>query len=128
MAKRILVVEDDGAVARLIQVNLERAGYEVELAGNGRGALTAVAQRRPDAVVLDVVMPVLDGFEVLRRLKADPDTSDIPVMLLTGKSDEDSIFQAWSEGVECYLTKPFDPDDLVLFMERMLAGENDEAE
>ena len=128
MAKRILVVEDEQAVARLLQINLERAGYEVELAGNGRSGLEAVAVQRPDAVVLDVIMPVMDGFEVLRQLKADPDTADIPVLLLTGKSDEESIFEAWSEGVHCYLTKPFDPSDLVLLMGRMLAPDDVEAD
>jgi len=124
MAKQILVVEDEHPVARLIQVNLEAAGYEVRVAANGAEALTALAEELPALMVLDVVMPQLDGFEVLRHIKSDPDTADLPVVMLTARSDEQSIFQGWAEGVHCYMTKPFDPRDLLLLVERMLAEQD----
>jgi two-component system alkaline phosphatase synthesis response regulator PhoP/two-component system response regulator VicR len=128
MGKRILVVEDDSAVARLLQVNLEAAGYEVAWAADGREALARVAGELPDLIVLDVMMPVMDGFEVLRRLKGDLDTADVPVVMLTAKADEQSIFEGWAEGVHCYLTKPFDPGDLLLFIGRLMATEDEAAD
>lgn len=124
MAKQILVVEDEHPVARLIEVNLESAGYEVRVAANGAEALAALAEELPALMVLDVVMPQLDGFEVLRHLKSDPETADLPVVMLTARSDEQSIFQGWAEGVHCYMTKPFDPRDLLLLVERMLAEDD----
>jgi CheY-like chemotaxis protein len=120
MTQRILVVEDDLPLARLIQVNLESVGFSVRHVVNGREALTAVSEEPPDLIVLDVVMPVMDGFEVLRHLRADPETADLPVVLLTARSDEESIFQGWAEGVHCYMTKPFDPKDLLLLVTRAL--------
>ncbi len=128
MAKRILVVEDEHPVARLIQVNLEAAGYEVTIASGGEEALAALAVEMPALMVLDVVMPGLDGFEVLRQLKADPDTADLPVVMLTARTDEQSIFKGWAEGVHCYMTKPFDPKDLLLLVERMLSDETFEVD
>ena len=128
MAKRILVVEDEHPVARLIQVNLEAAGYEVTVASGGEEALAALAVEMPALMVLDVVMPGLDGFEVLRQLKADPDTADLPVVMLTARTDEQSIFKGWAEGVHCYMTKPFDPKDLLLLVERMLSEETFEVD
>ncbi|MBI5833612.1 MAG: response regulator [Armatimonadetes bacterium] len=121
MAKLILVVEDEHPVARLIQVNLESVGYEVRVAANGAEALAALAEQMPALVVLDVVMPRMDGFEVLRHLKSDPDTADLPVVMLTARSDEQSIFQGWAGGVHSYMTKPFHPEDLLLLVERMLS-------
>lgn len=121
MAKRVLVVEDERALARLIQVNLDREGFDTQLAADGKAALAAVAEARPDLIVLDVVMPGIDGFEVLRRLRSDPDTSEIPVVMLTAKADDDSILRGWTEGVHCYMTKPFDPVDLVTYVRRTLS-------
>lgn len=120
MAKRILVVEDEHAVARTIQVNLDREGFTTQVASNGAAGLAAVASAPPDLIILDVVMPGMDGFEVLRSLKADPLTADIPVVMLTAKSDQESILRGWSEGVHCYMTKPFDPRDLTAFVQRLL--------
>lgn len=119
-AKRILIVEDERALARLVQVNLDRHGYETVIAGDGRAGLEEVRRAAPDLIILDVMMPVMDGFEMLRRLKADESTAGIPVMMLTAKADELSILQGWQEGVECYLTKPFDPAELVAFVQRLL--------
>ncbi|HIE08638.1 MAG TPA: response regulator, partial [Armatimonadetes bacterium] len=79
MGKKILVVDDEKHIVRLVQVNLERAGYEVITAYDGDEALKKVKEERPDLIVLDVMMPKMDGFEVMKHLKADPTTRDIPV-------------------------------------------------
>ncbi len=120
---RVLVAEDETALGRLIEINLTLHGYEVGWVKDGEAALAAVSQQRPDVIILDVGMPKLDGFEVLRELKGNPDTADIPVVMLTGRSDDDSVLRGWSEGVHYYMTKPFDPADLMLVIERVLAEE-----
>src|SRR5207249_11911117 len=86
----------------------------------GREALDRGYADRPDVVVLDVMMPQMDGFEVLRRLKADPSTAEIPVIMLTAKAQDADIFRGWSSGVDCYLTKPFNPMQLLTFVKRVL--------
>jgi two-component system, OmpR family, alkaline phosphatase synthesis response regulator PhoP len=122
MAKRILAVDDEKNIRRLVEVNLARAGYQVETACDGREALERVALRRPDMVVLDVMMPFIDGFEVLRRLKADPGTADIPVLMLTAKAQDADIMRGWTGGCDTYLTKPFNPAELLTFVQRIFAS------
>lgn len=117
--KKILAVDDERHIVRLIQVNLERAGYEVSTAYDGLEALRAIEENRPDLIVLDVMMPQLDGFETLKRLKANPNTADIPVIMLTAKSQDADVFRGWQSGVDCYLTKPFNPMELLAFVKRI---------
>jgi two-component system alkaline phosphatase synthesis response regulator PhoP/two-component system response regulator VicR len=117
--KKILAVDDERHIVRLIQVNLERAGYEVSTAYDGLEALRAIEEDRPDLIVLDVMMPQLDGFETLKRLKANPNTADIPVIMLTAKSQDADVFRGWQSGVDCYLTKPFNPMELLAFVKRI---------
>jgi len=119
MAKKILAVDDEKHIVRLIQVNLERAGYEVITANDGKEALDMVASEQPDLVVLDVMMPVMDGFETLRNLKANPATREIPVIMLTAKAQDADVFRGWQSGVDCYLTKPFNPMELLSFVKRI---------
>jgi two-component system alkaline phosphatase synthesis response regulator PhoP/two-component system response regulator VicR len=119
MAKRILAVDDERHIVRLIQVNLERAGYEVMTANDGQQALEMVANDRPDLIVLDWMMPQLNGMETLKRLKANPTTQDIPVIMLTAKSQDADVFKGWQSGVDCYLTKPFNPMELLTFVKRI---------
>src|ERR1035437_7727467 len=107
MARKILVVDDERHIVRLVQVNLEKAGYTVLTAYDGVEALEQVAKEKPDMIVLDVMMPRLDGFEVLKKLQADAGTRDIPVIMLTAKAQDADIFRGWSSGVSSYLTKPF---------------------
>src|SRR3990172_11803439 len=97
--RKILVVDDERHIVRLIQVNLERAGYQVVTAFDGRDALKKVEAEKPDLVVLDVMMPHLDGFEVLKRLQANPATREIPVVMLTAKAQDGDVFRGWSSGV-----------------------------
>ncbi|NLH98603.1 MAG: response regulator [Chthonomonadales bacterium] len=126
MAKKILAVDDEKAIVRLVQVNLEREGYEVVTAYDGREALEKVASERPDLVVLDVMMPYMDGFEVLQQLKKNPETRDIPVIMLTAKAQDADVFRGWQSGVDCYLTKPFNPMELKQFVKRVFKAIDDE--
>lgn len=119
MAKKILAVDDEKHIVRLIQVNLQRAGYNVDVAYDGLEALKKVEEDPPDLIVLDVMMPQLDGFETLKRLKANPLTSEIPVIMLTAKSQDADVFRGWQSGVDCYLTKPFNPMELLAFVKRI---------
>lgn len=125
MAKKILVVDDERHIVRLVEVNLSRAGYDVVTAYDGVEALESVKSDTPDMIVLDVMMPRMDGFEVLRRLQADPDTQDIPVIMLTAKAQDADIFKGWSSGVSSYLTKPFNPRELLTFVERIFQSLED---
>jgi two-component system alkaline phosphatase synthesis response regulator PhoP/two-component system response regulator VicR len=119
MPKKILAVDDERHIVRLVEVNLARAGYQVVTAFDGREALQKVEAEKPDLVVLDVMMPYMDGFEVLRNLKANPVTAEIPVIMLTAKAQDADVFRGWQSGVDCYLTKPFNPMELLTFVKRI---------
>jgi two-component system alkaline phosphatase synthesis response regulator PhoP/two-component system response regulator VicR len=117
--KKILAVDDERHIVRLVQVNLERAGYEVITAFDGVEALKKVHDEKPDLIVLDVMMPQMDGFETLKNLKANPATRDVPVIMLTAKAQDADVFRGWQSGVDCYLTKPFNPLELLTFVKRI---------
>ncbi|MBN1459297.1 MAG: response regulator [Armatimonadetes bacterium] len=123
--KKIMAVDDERHIVRLIQVNLERAGYQVITAFDGPDALKKVENERPDVIVLDVMMPKMDGFEVLKRLQANPETRGIPVIMLTAKAQDADVFRGWASGVSAYLTKPFNPLELLTFVKRILSGRDD---
>jgi two-component system alkaline phosphatase synthesis response regulator PhoP/two-component system response regulator VicR len=117
--KKILAVDDERHIVRLVQVNLERAGYQVVTAFDGKEALKKVESEKPDLIVLDVMMPHMDGFEVLKRLKSDDKTKNLPVVMLTAKAQDADVFRGWASGVDCYLTKPFNPIELLTFVKRI---------
>lgn len=119
MPRKILAVDDEKHIVRLVQVNLERAGYTVVTANDGKEALQKVSEENPDLVVLDVMMPYMDGFEVLQNLRRNPSTRDIPVIMLTAKAQDADVFKGWQSGVDCYLTKPFNPMELLSFVKRI---------
>lgn len=125
MPKKILAVDDEKHIVRLVQVNLERQGYDVVTANDGREALEKVASESPDLVVLDVMMPYMDGFEVLQNLRRNPNTKDIPVIMLTAKAQDADVFRGWQSGVDCYLTKPFNPIELISFVKRIFKSMDD---
>ena len=125
--KKILVVDDERHIVRLVQVNLERVGHRVVPAFDGKEALKKVETEKPDLIVLDVMMPHMDGFEVLKRLKADEQTRDIPVVMLTAKAQDADVFRGWASGVDCYLTKPFNPIELLTFVKRIFESYDEEA-
>ncbi len=128
MSKRVLVVDDESHIVRLLQVNLERAGYEVSCAANGVQCLAQVEADPPDLIVLDWMMPEMDGMETLGRLKANPATADLPVILLTAKTDDAAVFQGWRSGADCYLTKPFNPIELLEFVKRIFQDMEDDGD
>src|SRR5438045_4548208 len=129
MAKKILAVDDERHIVRLVEVNLQRAGYEVVTAFDGKEALEKVESENPDLIVLDVMMPYMDGFEVLQNLRKNPSTRELPVIMLTAKAQDADVFRGWQSGVDCYLTKPFNPMELISFVKRIfksLEGEGEE--
>jgi DNA-binding response OmpR family regulator len=121
---RVLVVDDEPDIVLFVQVNLELDGHEVQTAGDGERAIAAIEADRPDAVVLDVMMPHLDGWAVLERLKAHPDRDirTIPVVMLTALDTDQDQARGGIEGAVRYLTKPLAPEDLVAAIEEVLAG------
>jgi DNA-binding response OmpR family regulator len=105
----VLVADDDEDILSLVNTVLERAGYEVVATRDGAEALAAAMQRRPDLVVLDVAMPEVDGLEVLRRLRAHASTTDVPVLLLSARVQEDDVKRGFDTGANAYVQKPFSP-------------------
>jgi DNA-binding response OmpR family regulator len=120
---RVLVVDDDKVIQQLLEVNLELEGYEVVKASNGEDALRLVQDVRPDLVLLDVMMPKLDGREVCRRIKADPRTAQTPIIFLSARAQDMDVNSGLELGASAYVTKPFDPVDLLDTVMRVLAGE-----
>jgi CheY-like chemotaxis protein len=119
--KRILICDDDPAILRVLQVNLEIEGYDVLPAQNGEEAVEVATEERPDLVILDIMMPRLDGYQACEKLKSNDDTKDIPVVFLSAKAQQSDIQRGKDYGVADYLTKPFDPMDLLGVVERLLA-------
>ena len=117
---QILVAEDDRYLAALVKQTLEEQGMKVTLAENGEEALRLADNSYPDLVILDVSMPILDGFDVLRTLKADRYHRVVPVLMLTASRSETDVRRALSNGAADYLTKPFRPDQLVKRVCRLL--------
>jgi two-component system alkaline phosphatase synthesis response regulator PhoP len=110
---RVLVVEDERDVAELIRYNLSKEGYDVILAPTGADALQQAREVQPDLVLLDIMVPHLNGWEVCRRLKHDADTRNIPVIMVTGRVEEGDKVLGFEMGADDYVTKPFSPRELV---------------
>ena len=118
---RVLVVDDDDVIRQLITVNLELEGFDVATAVDGQDCLDKVAEVDPAVITLDVMMPRLDGWEAASRLRANPATAGIKVVLLSARAQEADLERGNRIGVDAYLTKPFDPDELIDVVRR-LAG------
>ena len=118
---RVLVVDDDEVIRQLITLNLELEGFEVYEAVDGEDALRAAITFHPAVITLDIMMPNLDGWDAAARLRANPETAHIKVVLLSARAQEADVRRGARIGVDAYLTKPFDPDDLVEIVRR-LAG------
>jgi DNA-binding response OmpR family regulator len=112
MAEKILIVDDDVDTLRLVGLMLERQGYEIRTASNGAQALVSAKAEHPDLIVLDIMMPDMDGFEVTRRLRADPGTAGIPIAMFTAKGQLEDKVAGYDAGVDEYLTKPIHPAEL----------------
>jgi len=112
-AGKVLVVEDEADVAEMIRYNLGREGYEVRLAATGTDALRQVKEVRPDLILLDILVPHLNGWEICRRLRQDRETQAIPVIMVTGRVEEGDKVLGFEMGADDYVTKPFSPRELV---------------
>ena len=121
MNSKILVVEDDPGALRLISYTLQAEGYEVITATNGLQGLRKAQNDKPDLVVLDVMLPGIDGFEICHRLRADPGTARLPIMMLSAKARETDKATGLNVGADDYLTKPADPSDIVSHIKALLA-------
>lgn len=121
-SKCVLVVDDHPPTLQLIRSSLEGHGLRVRSATNGAAALLSVHEERPDLVILDVMMPVLDGFQTLDALQNREETKELPVIMLTARSSDRDVAQGWRSGVTSYLTKPFSIDQLLKLVERVLEG------
>jgi len=109
----IICIEDEADIQEIIAFNLERAGYQVGLAGDGSEGLLLVQSCQPDLVLLDVMLPGLNGMQVCQKLKSDPTTSDIPIIMLSARSEESDIVKGLTGGADDYITKPFSPAELM---------------
>lgn len=115
---KVLVVDDEPEIRDLCRVNLEFAGHEVVEAGNGHEALDSIHRERPDFVFLDLMMPGVDGWEVLREMRTHAATAEVPVVLLTARAGEDDQIRGWEEGIFDYIVKPFNPLSLAEWVEQ----------
>jgi len=121
MSKKILVIQDDPSALRLIEHTLRQEGYQVITATNGRDGLKKVKREEPDLIILDILLPGIDGFEVCQRLRADPQTSQLPILVLSAKAREADKATGLKVGADDYIAKPADPSEIVSRVESLLA-------
>ena len=117
---RVAVVEDEPDIAEVVQYNLKKEGFQVEIHGRGDAALEAIRRRIPDLILLDLMLPGMDGLEITRALKRDPATAGIPLVMLTAKGEELDRIVGLELGADDYIAKPFSPRELVLRVKAVL--------
>lgn len=120
MSKRLLIVDDEPNLLRAVAACLRGEGYEVDTARSGEEALVYVAQRLPDLIVSDIRMPRMDGYAFARQLRGNPRTDLIPIVFLTAKDESSERIAGLRSGVDAYLTKPFEPDELIAVIGNIL--------
>ena len=120
--KHILVVEDEKALSHALQIKLESEGYQVSISEDGKEASELIEQESLDLILLDVIMPRMDGFEVLRSVRRDENLKDLPVIMITSRTGEKHKQQAMELGVNQYLGKPFQEAKLLATIEEVIAG------
>jgi DNA-binding response OmpR family regulator len=118
----ILIADDEPLLTELLEFRLAARGYRTVVAHDGREALARFEEEKPDAIVLDAMMPVMDGHQVLRQLRADPETAGVPVIMLTARRQERDIVGALELGANDYLVKPFIPDELIARLSRLIGA------
>ena len=118
--KKILVVDDEPEFVDMLKIRLEANDYAVVTAANGKEGVEKAAAEKPDLILLDILMPEMDGYSALKELKANNETRDIPVIVVTAKSKMQGLFLV--EGINDYVVKPFEADDLLLRIKRVIAG------
>lgn len=122
MTKRILIADDDPDILTMLESRLKANRYEVTAVNNGKAALDKIRQERPDLVILDVVMPAPNGFQVCRTVKDDAELKKTPVILLTAKATQSDKFWGTESGADAYVTKPYHPEDLLKHVHDLLGG------
>jgi len=122
MGKRILIVDDEPNIVISLEFLMKREGYEVDIAPDGEAALKALAEGRPDLVLLDVMLPRMNGFEICSRIRANPAWREIKILVLTAKGRDSEIARGLGLGADLYVTKPFSTRDLVAQVRRLLGG------
>jgi DNA-binding response OmpR family regulator len=120
VAGKVLVVDDDANIRQVLAYRLGRDGYSVLLSGNGEDALEQARIKQPDLIILDLVLPQLDGFGFLKQLRSEADTNDIPVLVLTAYGHEQNRARSLELGAVAFVVKPFSPRELVADIERVL--------
>jgi two-component system response regulator ResD len=113
VSPRVLVVDDSADSVAIVQAILRNRGFDVEAAADGPSALAMLEKRRPDVILLDVMMPAMSGMEVLDRIRANPQHAGIPVILVTAKSADEDLLEGYKFGADYYITKPFTPRQLL---------------
>ena len=125
MAYSVLVVDDEPMARTMLRLILVRAGFEVREAEDGKTALAEVARIIPDLMILDIMMPGIDGFEVCSKLRGDVNTSNLPIIMLSAKTDAQSVEKGLELGANRYLTKPVGPDELTRHVREVLSIEDE---
>ena len=118
---RVVIADDDPDIRRLVQITVSNAGCDVTVAADGEEALDLIRQAPPDLVILDVLMPRVDGWEVAKELKADPQTAAIPIMFLTSRGQEHDVLEGFNSGAADYMVKPFSPRELQVRVRAILS-------
>ena len=124
--KTLLLIEDHPDMRENTMEILELAGYKVITAENGRAGIDAALKTIPDLIICDVMMPEMDGFELLSNIRRDPALENLPVIMLTAKAQDRDVLEGYTRGADMYLTKPFNPIELVTFAKRLLQSGADD--
>jgi two-component system alkaline phosphatase synthesis response regulator PhoP len=122
MAKKILVVDDDPSIVKLLQSRLEDNGYDVIVASDGQATLDKIREAKPDLIILDIMLPKIDGYKVANTLRADEQYKDIPIVMLTGRRQYDDIKMGMELGAVSYIQKPFKPEVLLGIVQGLVSG------
>jgi DNA-binding response OmpR family regulator len=125
LTKKVLIVDDDRDCLQLVKDFLESKGFITVTAFEGETGLAKAKQLLPDLIILDVMMPIMDGIKVLQKLKQDASTQKIPVIMLTAKDRDEDVLKGYDHGAEYYITKPFDLKQLIMGVKLMLGMETD---
>jgi len=125
---RVLVVDDDPMVTRLLRINLELEDFTVEEAWDGRTAMKMLHDNTPELLILDIMIPQMNGWEILRQLREDEELKELPVVILTAKVQDEDIARGWRMGADGYIVKPFNPINLAGLIHKVLATTPEERE
>lgn len=119
MSKRILIVDDEEVIRKFLKIHLSKLGYEVTEAEDGEKAIEKIGGGKFDLIICDVMMPIKNGWEVIKEVKSNPELNEIPIILLTAKNDEVDMFKGYELGANYYMTKPFTKDQLLYGLKLM---------